>query len=484
MSRRYSRLSPIDFMMLRTETASAPTHVGGLCILQAEPQFTDLEQLKASLLPRIAAIPELHRIIRRVPPLCGPPLWIDDPGFSIDRHVFTAAILAPGDEQALLDKTAELLRPRLDRSKPLWEMWVLTGLEAGRIGLLFKIHHALADGMAAVRLIATLLDDRLAAERAQAARTQGAWSPSFGGLLADNIATRLRAIARPFRHPVRNARALLPALAYSLKELRSWNEAPRTSLNRIVGPERSLHVLRIDLDAARSTAHTYGGKVNDIVLAVITGGISKVLRHRGEVIGDDVIAAIAVNLRDSSSPAEAGNVVGALRIRLPIRLADPRRLLGEIAQRSLAAKAGQRVSRQSSNVVLGFVGWLASVGVSFANSQQMINFFVSNVQGPSAPLRTFGAEIREVLPIVGLFGNETVSFMAFSYCGNLNLVTVADSTAWPDLDVLCQGMEETWREMAGVPPATISQRAPVAVAGLGALGLGPGPRAEARPSEA
>ena len=150
MSRRYSRLLPIDFMMLRTETDSAPTHIGGLCILQAQPQFTNLEQLKASLLPRIAAIPELHRIVRRAPPLCGPPLWIDDPGFSIDRHVFTAAILAPGDEQALLDKAAEVLRPRLDRSKPLWEMWVLTGLEGGRLGLLFKIHHAVEIGRAHV----------------------------------------------------------------------------------------------------------------------------------------------------------------------------------------------------------------------------------------------------------------------------------------------------------------------------------------------
>lgn len=462
MSSRYSRLSPIDFMMLRTETDSAPTHVGGLCILKAEPQLTDLQQLKASLQARVAGIPELHRIVWRTPPLCGPPLWVDDPAFSIHRHVYSAAVDAPGDERALLDTAATLLRSRLDRSKPLWELWVLSGLQGGRIGLLFKVHHALADGIAAVRLIATVLDDRLAAEVPASVEMQVIGPPGFPALLTDNIATRLRALAAPFRHPVRNVRAALPALGYSLKELRAWNAAPRTSFNRVVGAERRLRVLHMDLEAARSAAHKHGAKVNDIVLAVITGGVTRVLRHRGETLADDVIAAIAVNLRDSTSAGEAGNVVGALRIGLPIGLEEPGRLLERIAERTRAAKVRQRVSRQSSNLVLGLVGWLASIGVSFATSQRMINFFVSNVQGPAAPLRVFGAEVEDVVPITSLFGNETVSFIAFSYCGRLALVTVADRSPWPDLDVLCDGMAETWREVAGQPGTSIPTTVPVA----------------------
>jgi diacylglycerol O-acyltransferase len=449
VSSRYARLSPIDFMMLRTETESAPTHVGGLCVLKAGPQLTDIEQLKARLRPRVAAIPELHRVVRQTPPLCGPPLWIDDPAFSIDRHVFRTVVRSPGDEQALLDTAAELLGPRLSRSKPLWELWVLAGLPGDRVGMLFKVHHALADGMAAVRLVTTLLNDRLPPQSPGHGDTAATGSPTFAGLLRDNLANRLGALGVPFRHPLRNVRVMLPALGYSIGELRGWRDAPQTSINRIVGPERCVRVLPIDLEAARAVAHAHGGKINDVVVAIVTAGIGQVLRRRGEAVGDDLIAAMAVNLRDSGSAQEAGNVVGALRVRLPTGERDPERLLETVAQRTMAAKAHQRVSRQSSNVVLGFVGWLATVGVSFANSQRMINFFVSNVQGTPVPIQAFGVDVEEVLPIIGLFGNESVSFVAFSYCGRLNLVTVADAAAWPDIDVLSDGMAESWRGMAG-----------------------------------
>lgn len=462
MSNPLPRLSPIDQMMLRTETPAAPTHIGGLCLVDAAPfcdrsgRF-DLELVKRPLAPRIAAIPELNRIARGAPPLCGPPLWINDPEFSIDRHVRSISVPPPGDETALLDCVERLLRPLMDRSHPLWELWILKGLQGDQIGLLFKIHHALADGLAAIRLIASLLDDRIVIEATKegGAAQFGQTLPPAWSLFTDNARHRVAALASPFRHPIHSLRSFMPTLIYSVKELRELSAAPKSSLNVVAKPGRRLRVLHMDLETARAAAHAHGGKVNDLILAVVAGGIAKLLTDRGESVeGGELLAAIGVNLRDASTVGESGNVVGALRVRLPIHERDPERLLEVVAERTRIAKARQHISRQSSNVVLGLVGWLATIGVSFGEHQRMINFFVSNVQGPATPLYAFGAEVRDVLPIVGLFGNETVTFVALSYRGRLNLVTVADRSACSDVDILGSGMRETWERItAGIPLA-------------------------------
>lgn len=454
MRSRFARLSPIDHMMLRTETAAAPTHIGGLLLVSAdalrdEDGAVDLELIKRKLAPRVAAIPELHRMVMRVPPLCGPPLWIDDSDFSIDRHVRTVSVPPPGDEGAMLESVELLLRPLMDRSRPLWELWVLTGLAGDRIGLLVKVHHALADGLAAMRLIASLLDDRMVIEPASPGVSEpaGRALPSFRTLLLDNFCHRFASLAAPFRHPVQNLRSFLPAMAYSLGELRAWSAAPRSSLNVVAQPGRSLHVLHMDLEAARAAGHRHAGKVNDVILTVVAGGVAKLLAKRGEGV-EELIAAIGVNLRGAETADGSGNVVGALSVRLPIGNPDAESMLDVIAERTREAKASQHLSVQSSNFVLGLVGWLASLGVSFAEHQRMINFFVSNVRGPSTPLYALGAEVQDVLPIVGLFGNETVTFVALSYRGRLNLVTVADRSACGDIEILAAGMRETWESLA------------------------------------
>jgi WS/DGAT/MGAT family acyltransferase len=459
-------------MMLRTETVAAPTHIGGLCVVRAEPlcdetERLDLELVRRFLAPRVAAIPELHRIVKESPPLCGPPVWVDDPDFSLERHIYCAAVPAPGDEAALLDIAELLLRPLLDRSRPLWELWILTGLNGGRLGLLFKIHHALADGLAAVRLVTSLLDDRMMVEPANQALapTPGAIAPAARALFADNVRNRLGSLATTFRHPVRNLRSVTQAVAYALREVREWQAAPSSSLNVISRPGRRLHVLHMDLETARAAAHARGGKVNDVILAVVAGGVAALLRQRGErVEGGELIAAIGVNLRDKRTAGEGGNMVGALRVRLPVGDTDAGRLLDTIAGRTRAAKAEQRITPQSSNLVLGLVGWLATVGVSFSEHQRMINFFVSNVQGPTTRLHALGAEVEDVLPIVGLFGNETVTFVALSYCGRLNLVSVADRSACADIDILSAGMSETWEHIvaATLEEATAQVKPPQA----------------------
>ena len=163
---RYSRLSLADRSNLRIERPETPTHIAGLCIVEAAPLLDasgelDLAAVQRRLERRLPRVPALRRIVQSVPPLCGPPLWVDDPSFSITRHVHAMRLDPPGDEGALLQTAERLLRPLLDRSHPLWELWFVTGLQSdggSQIGVLFKVHHAVADGLAAVALMMALLD--------------------------------------------------------------------------------------------------------------------------------------------------------------------------------------------------------------------------------------------------------------------------------------------------------------------------------------
>ena len=163
MDSRYDRLSLADRSNLRIERPATPLHIAGLCVVAAAPLLDgsgrlDLEMIKRRLTRRLGRVPVLRRIVHPAPPLCGPPLWVDDPAFSIENHVRSTAIAPPGDESSLLATTERLLSPLLDRSHPLWQLWFLTGLADGQVGMLFKIHHAVADGLAAVALMMTFLD--------------------------------------------------------------------------------------------------------------------------------------------------------------------------------------------------------------------------------------------------------------------------------------------------------------------------------------
>ena len=205
------RLSLADRSNLRIERPETPAHIAGLCVVEARPLLRpdgelDLATIRRRLERRLVRVPELRRVVRRPPPLCGPPLWVDDPAFSIDRHVRAARVEPPGDEASLLRSAERLLRPLLDRSRPLWELWFLTGLAGDRLGVLFKVHHAVADGLAAVALVASLLD----LEPDAADPPPAAWRPEPAppplALLADSARCRVAAAGLALGHPVRLAR--------------------------------------------------------------------------------------------------------------------------------------------------------------------------------------------------------------------------------------------------------------------------------------
>ncbi len=451
---RFRRLSSFDLMFLRLETPEWPCHFGGLTVLEGEALLDDegrlrMREITARLERRLPLVPELRRRLHVPGPLGGRPLWVDDPRFAIERHVHQTTVPTPGGDGELLETAAQVAMRSLDRRRPLWELWFFTGLEEDRVAAMLKLHHSVADGMAAVTIMASLFDldpavpdpapaswvpERLPSERALRADNLEAKIETVRGLVAD--ATRPGAGARMAASIGRVAR-----IARSYAGANPELQAPPTSLNRVVGAGRRIGVVRLDLAAVKGAAHAHDATVNDVVLDLWSGGLRRLLASRGEATDLELITSLPVSLRADAGSEAVDNRSGWVAFALPTSEPDPSSRLGEIARRTRVVKATQQPA-----AIAGFMAALAATPLArpFTTHQHTNNVLVTNVPGPPVPMYMFGARVVEILPIVELVGNVGLVLCAFSYAGRLSLVVTADATGFPDLDVLVDGMEREW----------------------------------------
>ena len=404
--------------------------------------------LTAALEPRLHLVPRLRQVLY-VPRLhSGSPVWVDDPGFDIRRHVRTRAVPPPADETALLTLCAELNEARLDRSRPLWEMWLLTGLPSGRAGLLIQLHHAVADGTAALAMIGALFDGDVRAP----ARDAPPWAPAPppGGreLLAGALHRQgesLSAVVSRLRRPAVAAGRLVAVIRLA-GQLAAEGRAPRTSLNVPVGSHRRLLLVRADLERARAAAHASGGTVNDLVLAAVSGGARRLLAARGELSPALVLrASVPVSLRDRGDHRVIGNRVGVMIMPLPVGEPGAARRLAQIA-RATAERKRQPPFQPSGRVLQR---WM----VRAMKHQRQVNLLVSNLPGPPAPLFLAGARVLEIFQVGVVQGNVTISVGVLSYAGQLNFDIVGDRDAVPDLVVFAAGMAEALDDLGALAAA-------------------------------
>jgi diacylglycerol O-acyltransferase / wax synthase len=437
------RLSPDDLLNLAVEAPDTPMHVGAVVVLDGHSLLRAdgrlrLAWIRAEIERRVAGVPELRRVLYRPGPLAGRPLWTDDPAFRVERHVTGVELPPPGDEEALLRLAEELLLPMLDRARPLWRMWFVTGLPDGRVALVVALHHAVADGLAAVRLVSTLL-----AEPAHDP-VPPVPPPGWPELLRDNVRQRLAALARLVRP--RDPRPFAKQLWAGWRGFRHIRNAPRTSLNASVGPRRRLAVLRLDLAEVKMVAHRYGGKANDVLLDLAAGGARALLRSRGEPVdGRYLHATVAASLRPPGRPAvDAGNRTGVYAVRLPIGAPDPTARLGLVRAETARAKHSQLATAGNA-----FMVWLARSGLAryVARRQHMVNLFESNLAGPPERIEMLGAPVLDLVPVGVLAGNVALSFVALSYAGRLTVTVCADADRYPDLPVLLAAMERDWHRL-------------------------------------
>jgi diacylglycerol O-acyltransferase len=458
---RIARLRPFALMYLRFESRDWPAHFGGLATVDGRGLFDHRGSLPLATIAerldrRVARVPALRRRLHVPGLLGGRPLWVDDADFRIERHLHIAEVASPGGDAELLATAADANGRLLDRRHPLWEIWFLTGLSDGRVGVLLKLHHAMADGMAAVGVMASLFDAEADAPDPLAVPWQPAPIPSARELRADNLATKgaaARQILRSLAHPRRAIAALRPVVLVARRGF-GGGDARRTSLNRRVRAGRRIGILHLDRGLAKTAARPFGGTVNDVVLTLWAGGLRALLLGRGEdTSGLELALGQAVSVRRRSNSLEVDNQVGTVVLPLPVADGDP----GARMERIVATTRRMKGQRRRPAAIAGALAGLAAtpLGRYLFNHQRATHVLVTNVVGPRAPVYLLGYRVLDVLPIIQLMGNIGLTLCAFTYAGHISMVVTADAQAFPDLETLMQGMRRDWETISQVSPGPL-----------------------------
>jgi diacylglycerol O-acyltransferase / wax synthase len=461
------RLTAEDQLMLWPDEIW-PQDIGALAVLDGSSLFDPsgrfrVEAVREVVASRLHMVPRFRQLLYVPPRRLGGPLWVDAPAFDLTDHVATLPVPAPGDEAQLLLAVEQLRRRRLDRSRPLWEMWFLTGLPEGRVGLFVRMHHAIADGIAGVATVAAFLDTTPDATVGSARPWAPAPLPTEHELVGDKRRRHVDELGRVFStlaHPLttlQRVRATWPML----RKLVSGKPAPRTSLDRRVGTDRNLALIRSNLDQVKQTAHAHDATVNDVLLAVTAGGLRGLLRSRGEPVEDVTLPIyVPITLRQGPRPQARGNLIGQMVIPLPIGVSDPDRRLRQIAEATAERKA-----ESHPNLGTMFRSRIARWALLKLLDRQPVNVTTADIPGPPAPMYLAGAQLLEVFPVLPLIGSVSVGVGALSYAGQFNITTVADQDANPDLDVFAAGIRNELRTLtlsAGTP-SRLGTLGPVAV---------------------
>ncbi len=451
MSGSIDRLTSLDRLMLGA-SKRWPQDIGALAILNGTTLLDSAGELRIgavreAIASRLHLVPRFRQVIHVPGRGLGVPFWMDAPRFDIRDHV-TVRSLPPGTDQAgLLAVTEELRSQRFDPSLPLWRMWFMPGLPGGRVAMFVKLHHSIADGMAAMTTIAAFLDADPHAPITPASPWTPAPAPPARELFTDNAQRHLRGagragsmLARPGA-TLRHARQAWPAI----RELLAEEPATRTSLDRMVGPGRNLAVIRTSLDEVKTVAHAHGATVNDVLLALTAGGLRAVLRRRGEPVkGTTVRAYVPVSLRPHASGPQQGNLIAQMAI--PLAMREPE--AGDELRR-IAAETATRKMRARTSLGTLVRGRLARKLLLLAVMRQRVNVTTASIPGPTVPLYLTGARVLEVFPVLPLIANEPLGVGALSYAGAFNIGVVADRDAYPDLDIFVAAAREQL-DMLGV----------------------------------
>jgi diacylglycerol O-acyltransferase len=441
------RVTASDLMLIWPEEEGWPQDIGALAILDGSILLdTDgrflIEAAREHIGRRLHLLPRFRQLLHWPRLGLGWPVWVDAPSFDIAEHVGVFPVPAPGDEAQLLLACEVLRRRGLDRSRPLWEMWFLPGLPDGRVGFFIKLHHAIADGVAGIAALGAFVDPVPEPPEMEPPPWKPAQMPSTREIFQDNLRRRLReldralsALASPIS-TVRRLRRGWPAV----REIFTEGLAPRTSLNRRIGSDRRLALIRSSLDVAKVIAHAHGAKVNDVLLTALAHGYADLLRSRGErVDGLRLRAFIPVSLHRAQPGQARGNLDGGMAVPLPISEPDHVRRLQRIAAETAERKKKARPPAGS----LFRTVFLQRAFLRLMPHQRFMNAYVANVPGPPLPMYFSGAPVLELFPMVPITGNISIGVGALSYAGQFNITLVADREICRDLEAFVDAVRRS-----------------------------------------
>lgn len=416
------------------------------------------QEITAFIGDRLPLVPRYRQKLRTVPFRLGRPVWADDPDFDLEYHVRRTAVPEPGGDKQLADLMGRVMSQRLDRDHPLWEYWVVEGLDLDRWALISKVHHCMVDGVGGADLYRVLL-----------ATSPEPWEPTEHAPRRrppTSLSLIARAAAELVLLPVRQVRALTGAAANPDRAARQamataravarftpslW-PAVRSSLSGNIGKQRRYAWARASLEDVKAIKREFGGTVNDVVLAAISSGFRSLLLERGEQPEPhEVPSLVPVSVRAQGNEGSLGNQVSATVADLPVHIPDPVRRLAAVRTELDSLKAsneamiGQTLAGLAAYSPYPLASWL--VRLAFSARQREIVTVTTNVPGPCQPLYWMGRRLEQIIPYVPIASTVRIGISIFSYAGNLAFGITADYTANPDLDVLARGIEHGIAEL-------------------------------------
>ncbi len=459
--RHMDRLTSFDTSFLANEKANGHMAIGALLMCEGSPPSE--EDFLTHIRSRVHQLPRLRQRLLYPPLGLGTPFWVDYPDFDIHRHVRRIALPAPGSEQQFRDLVGELLAPPLDRSRPLWELILVEGFEDERFGIVYKTHHAMADGISAVDIGMLLFDVE---PKPEPAHDEQPWSPARSpsklGLLGragSGIAATLRRMVRWLRRAAQDPQRARQRAGDGLAGLWevTWNlarPAPKVPLNTEIGPNRSFCWASFDLAEFKQVKNTLGGTVNDVTLAVTAGALRRWLAEREvDVDGLELKALVPVSIRTENEHGELGNKLTAMRGPLPVGVAEPIARMGAVS----AAMDALKVSKQplGAEAIWGLNDWfrdfappvllMPTAAINF--STRLFNLLVTNFPGPQMPFYVLGRELTDVYPIGFLAHRHALAIAILSYNGRVGFGLLADPDSLPDAERLVGHLEAAVEEL-------------------------------------
>ena len=466
------RLSVLDRTFLDFESDAYPQHVGATLLFEVGPLRNpaggiDADRVRAHVESRLHRIPRYRQRLAWIP-IERHPVWVDDDRFNIHYHVRHAALPKPGSERQLKRLVARIMSQRLDYGKPLWELWVIEGLEGDRGALISKTHHCMIDGIAGVDLLTILLSPDPGEEAEPPPRWLPETAPTPLELAGAELWRRammpiaaVRGLAEAAQHPaeaIANVREQVSAVVEALGA--GLVPASNTPLNQDLGPHRRFDWLTLELAPVREIKKRLGGTVNDVVLATVAGALGDFLEQRGVTRVRqrtlEIRAMVPVSVRPIEARGTTGNRIALWATPLPIAESDPGKRLAAVSK----ITEGLKRSKQAlgAEVLAAVSEWtvptLLSIASRAAYRNRASNLVVTNVPGPQIPLYLLGARVLETYPMLNLLTRQSLGVALFSYAGRLHWGFIADWDLVPDLHDFVVAIERAFAELceaAGLP---------------------------------
>ncbi|MDG2308892.1 MAG: wax ester/triacylglycerol synthase family O-acyltransferase [Candidatus Binatia bacterium] len=481
----YERLTALDSSFLLLEKHNSPLHVASTLTIEAEPLRTegggiDAERIKKHMASELHRIPRYRQKLRWIP-LTSRPVWVDDDRFNIDYHVRHTSLPRPGSDEQLKRLSARIMEQPLDPSRPLWETWIVEGLDGDRFALISKVHHCMIDGVSGVDLLKILLSPTPEVHELDRPRFLARRAPSPFELWRDEMLRRaflplqlvngVRALVSEAEEARRETFSRLRSAADMLGSTLSL--APETPLNQPVSPHRRFDWLTMELEEVKQIRRAFGCSINDVVLAVVTGAMQRFLERRNlNPAAVDFKVMSPVSVRSEDQQGALGNQVSAWILELPIGEVDPREQIRLISARTNELK--EKRSAVGATVLTDAAEWgsstLLALGARNVSRFLPFNLVVTNVPGPQFPMYMLGAKLQRTYPLVPLVDNMGLGLAQMSYDGKLCWGFNADYDLLPDLPAIVRATQEAFDELKALA-ASGYQLSPESPAEDGAMPL-------------